>query len=256
MQENLKFYSQKAIAIATYFGGPLAAGILIRKNCLNLGKEKQAVNSLIIGIVSTIFIFVGIFMIPENIIDKIPNVIIPAIYTGIIYLIVEKIQGNELKSHKENNGEFYSGWKAAGIGAISMIIIAAGMFGYILATEPSYDFDTVTYNNEINVFSINEAEALMVFELAPTLDRNVYIQEYRNGIKKWKENIQILERINKIENLPEEFIIRNNKLVEYCNLRIHQYENGIRAISSQTDKYDKETQEIVNKIGKIIDELN
>ncbi len=256
MEENLKLYSQKAIAVATYFGGPLAAGILIRKNCLNLGNEKQAVNSLIIGILSTIVIFIGIFMMPENIIEKIPNMIIPAIYTGIIYLIVEKIQGNDLKSHKENNREFYSGWKAAGVGAVSMVIIAAGIFGYIMVTEPSYNFDTETYNSEITIFTINENEALEVFSLPPNLKENTYIQKYRNGISKWKENIAILGRINKIENLPEEYIVHNEKLIEYCNLRIKQFENGIKAISGHTDKYDNETMQIVNRINEIIYELN
>ena len=102
MEENKKLYSQRAIGIATYFGGPLAAGILIRKNFINLNKERQGLNALIIGIISTFILFAGIFSIPENIIDKIPNALIPLVYTGIIYLIVEAIQGKDLKEFKEN----------------------------------------------------------------------------------------------------------------------------------------------------------
>jgi len=39
--ENRKFYSQNAIAFAAYLGGPLAAGLLVRKNALNLGKKPK-----------------------------------------------------------------------------------------------------------------------------------------------------------------------------------------------------------------------
>ncbi len=187
--------------------------------------------------------------------DKIPNVLIPDIYTGIIHLIVEKIQGKELKAHKENKGEFYSGWKATGVGALSLIVISAGLFGYVLAMESSYNFDTETYNNKIALFTINENEALQVFSLPPTPEEDAYIQEYRNGIFKWKENIAILERINKIENLPQEYIDHNEKLIEYCNLRIKQFENGIKAISDHTDKYDNETMQIVDRINEMINEL-
>ena len=95
--ENRKFYSQNAIAFAAYLGGPLAAGLLVRKNALNLGKKNQALGSLIIGIISTILLLVFVFQIPEDIIEKIPKPVIPAIYTGIIALVVELMHGEILK---------------------------------------------------------------------------------------------------------------------------------------------------------------
>jgi len=36
MEEPKKLFSQRAIAIATYFGGPAAAGYLIKKNGCSL----------------------------------------------------------------------------------------------------------------------------------------------------------------------------------------------------------------------------
>lgn len=41
---NKKLYSQKGISIATFFGGPLAAGYLIRQNFIALGKEPEVYN--------------------------------------------------------------------------------------------------------------------------------------------------------------------------------------------------------------------
>ncbi|PIQ15846.1 MAG: hypothetical protein COW67_06180, partial [Flavobacteriales bacterium CG18_big_fil_WC_8_21_14_2_50_32_9] len=154
MKENTKkFYSQRAITIATYFGGPLAAGYLIKKNYETLEQPDNAKKSLLYGIISTLLLFAVIFSIPEDILNKIPNVVIPAIYTGIIYLMVEKYQGESLKNHKDAGGEFYSGWKAAGVGAISMLILAAGIFmiAFIYGdlSNVSSDFDTVTYDKEV-----------------------------------------------------------------------------------------------------------
>ena len=44
--KDLKFYSQKSISIATFIGGPLAAGYLIRENYLELNKPNTAMRAL------------------------------------------------------------------------------------------------------------------------------------------------------------------------------------------------------------------
>ena len=206
MEETKRFYSQKAISIATYFGGPLAAGYLVKKNYETLEQPDNARKSLIIGIVSTILIFAGIFSIPEGIIDKIPNALIPLIYTGIIYLVVERFQGESLKNHKESGGEFHSGWKAAGVGAIAMLILAAGIAltafiaGDFSNTQP--DFDVATYDKDVAKFVDNENKSLAVFNVIETQTPDYLIKEFSNGIVLWKENKEIVERLNSIENLP------------------------------------------------------
>ncbi|MFT7158343.1 MAG: hypothetical protein ACI8Q1_003374 [Parvicella sp.] len=82
--KDLRFYSQTAIGMATFIGGPIAAGYLIRENYLSLDQPDKGKKSLIIGIISTVLLFTGIFIIPESIMDKVPNQILPAVYTGII----------------------------------------------------------------------------------------------------------------------------------------------------------------------------
>ena len=204
MEVKIKLYSQRAIAIATYFGGPLAAGFLIRKNSLNLGREKEGLTALIVGIISTIVLFWGVFQIPEPIIDKIPNVLIPAIYTGIIYLIVEKLHGQILKKHKEEKNDFYSNWRATGIGLICAVVLFGGIFAYAYYTPEDWDIET--YNSELRNFNSNESEAMKLFDM---LNHNskyevVHFIE-RTGIPKWKDNVEILNKMSGIENIPEEY---------------------------------------------------
>jgi hypothetical protein len=43
MELTKKFYSQRAITIATYFGGPLAAGYLVKKIMRLLNNEEMGI---------------------------------------------------------------------------------------------------------------------------------------------------------------------------------------------------------------------
>jgi hypothetical protein len=259
MEETKRFYSQRAITIATYFGGPLAAGYLVKKNYETLEQPDNARKSLIIGIVSTILIFAGIFSIPEDIIDKIPNALIPLIYTGIIYLIVERVQGENLKNHKESGGEFYSGWKAAGVGAIAMLILTAGIAltafiaGDFSNTQP--DFDAATYDKGVAKFVDNENKSIAVFNVIETQTPDYLIKEFSKGIVMWKENKEIVEELNSIENLPKKLKDQNTLLLKYCEFRIQHNEIIIKAISEDTDKYVSEIERIGFEINKILEEL-
>jgi hypothetical protein len=38
--QAIKLYSKRSISIVTYFGGPFAAGILVRQNYISLGKDQ------------------------------------------------------------------------------------------------------------------------------------------------------------------------------------------------------------------------
>jgi hypothetical protein len=259
MEETKRFYSQRAITIATYFGGPLAAGYLVKKNYDTLEQPDNAKKSLAIGIISTLFLFAGLFSIPEEIIDNIPNVLIPAIYTGIIYLIIEKIQGETLKKHKESGGEFYSGWKAAGVGAVSMLIIAAVIvISAFIAGDLSNtqaDFNSAKYDSEIEKFVDNENEAMSVFDVLQTGSSDHLIKEFNNAIVLWKQNKEIIMGLNSIENLSEELLDQNKLLIKYCDLRIEHCKIFIKAISEDTDKYVSEIDRIGQEITQILEDL-
>jgi hypothetical protein len=257
MEGPKRFYSQRAIAIATYFGGPLAAGYLVKKNYETLEQPDNASKSLIIGIISTILIFAGIFSVPDEIIDKIPNALIPLIYTGIIYLIVERIQGAALKNHKESGGEFYSGWKAAGVGAIAMVIL---ILGFAVSTSiyfqrPQFDADIAVYENEMAKFTDNEARALAVFDVIETQTPQYLIREFSQGIVLWKENQEIIKGLNANEKISRELLAQYSLLSKYCDFRVQHNEVIIKAISEETDKYDHEIERIGSEISKILDEL-
>jgi hypothetical protein len=253
--DTFQLYSQKSIAIATFLGGPIAAGILVRTNFINLGQDNAGKTALIIGIFATILVFVGIFSLPEEIIDKIPNSLIPFIYTGIIYLIIEKYQGLALDEHKTNDKPFYSAWKATGIGMLCGVILLIVIGGYVLLIPNN--FDAEKYDKGITHFQKNEKNAIQLYSL---LDNNStpykVISHLENvGVPAWKENLSILDDLDTIPNLPDQFKQQNDKLREYSKLGIEKFELIKKAIIEKTEIYDTQIEILNNKIEKILESL-
>jgi len=125
MESIKKIHSRGAILLATFLGGPLAAGYLIMKNYEGLDQPENARKALLIGLMSTIVLFGGVLILPDYLISKIPSAVIPASCLGGVYAIVENTQGAILKNHKQQNGVFYSCWIAVGVGIVSLLIVVA-----------------------------------------------------------------------------------------------------------------------------------
>lgn len=249
-----KFYSQKTIAIATYIGGPLAAAILMRQNYINAGSPEMGQRALLIGIVSTILLFTGIFLIPESVIENIPPVLIPAVYTGIIYVLVEQYFGEVLRKHQASNGEFYSGWKAAGVGAGSLALLMVGILAYVYFGPE--DFDTERYDQGIAEFQQNENKAMTLFDKLGLVEANeavAFIKEA--GIPNWEKNLRLLNEMDQIEGLYPEYMVQNQKLREYCELRIQSFRLISKAIEEETDSYDVQIDDINQRIDEILERM-
>jgi len=255
LDEKRKFYSLKSISIATFFGGPIAAGFLMRRNFLNLEEDNKAINSLLLGIFSTIIIFVIIFSLPESVVDTIPNYLIPAIYTGVVSLIADKYQGQKLAEHKENNGAFFSVWRGLGIGLIFTIIIVLVGLGYIYATNEVHNFDDKLYETKIEQFIQNEEIANEVFDKFDYLNDELLIEEFKIGKKLWEDNYYITNELKEIKNLPSEIIDLVESLQKYSSLRIELDGLFIKAFSEQSDEYDSEIERISLKIDQILKKL-
>lgn len=253
--ENSKLYSSIAISGATFLGGPLAAGYLIGENYKALNKPDEGRTALIIGIVTTILLFGGLFMLPTTMIDKIPRQIIPLIYTAFIWGFVEWKQGDILKAHKENNNSFYSGWRAAGVGIVSLLIIGIGIFGYVYLSTDNELYDK--YDAEMEQFSKNENETLVFFDHLNTETRSSLLQELdEKTIPKWKENVEIINKTNSFKDLPSELNEQNQILLRYSKLRIQAFELFRKAIEENTEKYAPQLEQLHKEIDIELGKLN
>jgi hypothetical protein len=249
-----RLYSQAAIAIATYLGGPIAAGALMRRNFINLGQEQWGKHAFFFGFVATVLVFLAIFLLPDAVIDKIPDALIPAIYTGIVFLFVERIQGPKLKEHKESNGPFFSKWRAAGIGSLYMLGLLAIVFAFVFWGPD--DFDTKRYDQGISEFIQNEEDAMEVFYLIEMGYEDLamkFIPE--RGIPLWKENIQIVDDLSNIDGLYPDLKKQLEKLRQYSLLRIKSLELILQGMVEETDAYEFEIDNVFMEINTLIDNM-
>ncbi len=110
-----KLYTLGQIGVATYLGGPIAGCYLVSENFKHFDNTRLANKIQIIGIVSTFLLFAGILLVPERIMDSIPNMVIPLIYTALIAGYAQKSQGETIKESLAIGYQKYSGWRVAGV---------------------------------------------------------------------------------------------------------------------------------------------
>ena len=123
-----KIYSDRAVWVGSFVGGPLVAGYFIAENFKVFNAPQKANKTWIITIIGTIIIFGGIFLIPDNI--NIPNVVIPLCYTSFAYYVVLHSQKNAMNKHIENGGVFYSWWRVIGIALLGLIFTILPILAY------------------------------------------------------------------------------------------------------------------------------
>ena len=115
-----KIYKEKEIWVGTFLGGPLVAGYLISENFKVFDQQEKARKAWIYSIIVTAIVFGGVFLIPDNV--KVPNQIIPLIYTFIAYQFVQIYQKAKITTHINAGGQVYSWWRTIGVALIGLLI--------------------------------------------------------------------------------------------------------------------------------------
>lgn len=128
-----RIYKDRAIWVGTFLGGPLAAGYLIAENFKAFNETDKANKTWIYAIIATIVVFSGVFLIPDNV--KIPNQIIPLIYTAIAYYFVQHFQGQNITTHISSGGQLFSWWRTIAVGIIGLTITIIPIFGFALLSD-------------------------------------------------------------------------------------------------------------------------
>lgn len=251
---NQKLFTQNGISIATFLGGPAAAGHLIRLNYRRLGKEREGLIALILGILATAALFAVLFSLPESTVDKIPQQLIPAIYTAMIYGLVQVLQGKELKSAEASNTPFESNWKAAGIGGIWMLILGGVLVAYLFTSQQQFDEEI---NQKLVQIDKNEQQALRFYSIDhANTPPDVQLQLLNHGgINHWQDNLRLLNQITTEYDLEPEFATFISNLTTYNQLRLDTYLLIKKSIEEGTDRYNDQIQEKNVLVADIMTQL-
>lgn len=135
---------------------------------------------------------------------------------------------------------------------ILAIVFSIGSFGIV----KNISSDIGKYDKDMQLFVQLEQKALGLFRLPQTsTDEQILFEIENNGIKNWEESLKLIEKVDKYD-LPDALNLRNERLKEYCQLRIKSYKTIQKAISEGTNKYDNEINGFNIEIEKIINELS
>ncbi len=174
-----KIYTDRAIYVGTFLGGPLVAGYLMAENFKAFDEADKARKTWIYTIMATIVIFGCVLLIPENI--KIPNQVIPLIYLLVVYYLVKHFQGQRISEHIDSGGPIYKWWRTAMVALIGLIVSVIVIFGLLFLSGGLEDTSTAsktygTMKHEI-AFDKNNISEKEVDEIAHALAETTFFDE-------------------------------------------------------------------------------
>lgn len=225
-----KIYTEKAIQVATFLGGPLVAGYLIAENFKTFGDFNKVKKTWLITILLSLVIFTLLFLIPED--SKIPNVVFPFIYMGIAAYLAKKFQEQKINEHLNNGGEKFNGWRTAGVSLMGCVVTTAIMLSVYFGTETvngTLSEKTKHYgalNHEIAYQSnINENEA---DKIAASLTKGIFFDDALTKyvyLEKIDNNYEIFISCNEsVKTEPEAYQpfidLRNNMQKDFPRNKI------------------------------------
>ena len=121
-QMQRKIFTEKNMWLVAFLGGPLSAGYIIAENFKTFNEIKKVKITWWITIAATLLIFGLIFSLPETVMDKMPNQLIPLIYTAIATAIIHQYQKTKINDYLAEGGEKHSWWRAICVGLIGLVV--------------------------------------------------------------------------------------------------------------------------------------
>ncbi|MGN6600802.1 MAG: hypothetical protein ACTHK8_00035 [Ginsengibacter sp.] len=136
-QPVYKLYSDRAIYIGTFLGGPLVGGYMAAENFKQIGESEKVRSTWLISIAVFIVILAAAFLLPAM--KQVPNYLIPIIYAAIARLLVKKYQGESINEHIQSGGLTFTTWRAVWIGLVgTAVFLTVAVIFALLADKGLY----------------------------------------------------------------------------------------------------------------------
>lgn len=139
----------RGVVWATFWGTPLAAGVVMALNFRRTGDKASAKAALLTGLFVTAAIFGLVIVLPEDVLDSIPNVAIMIPQLLAVNAIATRLQGDFISDHEDRGGKIASAWRGVGIGILCLIAVFSVVFGSVVALESSFGTVVAFGNDEI-----------------------------------------------------------------------------------------------------------
>lgn len=121
-------YSIAGIGVATFIGTPLAGAWLLAHNLQLLGQAHRVAMVWGISVALLLVTLVLAVVLP----DEVPALPFAIAQLMAMIMLAKNLQEADLKQHADAGGAFLSNWRAAGIGLLFTIGMAALMFAVLM----------------------------------------------------------------------------------------------------------------------------
>lgn len=132
----MKLFKRRSVDVAAFFGGPIAAGLILHHDFKQLGRADFGRNVLLGSIAFTGILFAILFELPSSVADKIPDLAIPFIYTGIADLLYFKFLRTQVDEQLAAGATKASAWLAVRNIAIGMATVALAVLIWTVYSPP------------------------------------------------------------------------------------------------------------------------
>lgn len=250
-KSEIKLYSHQAIWIGTFWGGPLVAVFLIRRNFINTRKPRQGRNTLLIGMVATIVLLGAMWWISENTTRKIPLYSIPIFCSLLAYWFVEKFQGFTIRKQQIKGEPFYSAWRVIGVVFASIILFFLIGIGIWLPMDSIQMYRCKTIATELRQNEMKVFNDDMLNSVIPD-ERVAYIN--KTALPALQKNLLLMDKLELIKQhpAPKEFYVTGRQLyltkikflelIRECTLAGKSYDNP------QVNELNRQIHELSHKI--------
>ncbi|CAC9976747.1 rhomboid family intramembrane serine protease [Flavobacterium panici] len=143
------------------------------------------------------------------------------------------------------------------ISSLATIILAVLFINF--KNSKVYIYQVMEYEKRMQEFNDMEKMALEAYSIpyGNSIEENresiLYMIKDR-GIYYWNENITLVNELDKLY-LPKEIHQQNEKIIEYCELRISLYELAYKKISENSPKYDEQMLALNFKIASTLNQI-
>jgi hypothetical protein len=128
---DVALYTSKHVALATFLGSPLGGTVLLALNESRIGRAGAAIKALLAGLVATGFLITLSLILPANI----PRFPIAIGSVVVMSSIAKARQAGFVAQHFAAGGKQGSGWAAAGIGILSLLVALVPLVAILLVAE-------------------------------------------------------------------------------------------------------------------------
>ena len=124
-------YTAGHVSLATFLGTPLGGSVVLALNEHRLGRQGGAIKALLFGVLGTVFLVALGFILPDG---------FPSFPFGLGSLllmgwIARSRQGEAVRVHLASGGRAASGWGAAGIGLLSLLVVFVPLVAILVVVE-------------------------------------------------------------------------------------------------------------------------